>query len=190
LCIAPKRPLPPGPKKAETPMLRRCERRRETKNTSLVGVAKSSVCRVHNILNRNVPPQAISRNHRAQLSKVSVISTGPQQLERVATYVEHGRTSGDRRGSVHLYTNGTSCERVPVARVPALPFVPDLVDHLTTDTSASPPSMKPLKNPYRVVKEKHRVYVKGGNRFQISARTQPKPKPFLPFGDHFIPLVH
>ena len=111
-------------------------------------------------------------------------------IDRVVTYVEQGRGSGDWRSGVHLHTNGTPCKRVLIVRILALPFVPDLIDHLNNVHVSTAPTMKQLTEPYRVMKEKHGIYMKGGSRFRISTCIQPKPKPPLPFEDHFVPMVH
>ena len=58
---------------------KRGKTRRETKTTSCIGVAKFSTHRVHNVLNRDVLPQAIPRDHRAQLWNVSTATTGAHQ---------------------------------------------------------------------------------------------------------------
>ena len=84
-------------------------------------------------------------------------------MGRVVTYVEQRWGSGDRHGGVHLYTNGTPCKRVFVARIPELPFIPDLINHLKNVHVSTTPTMKQLMEPYRVMKEKHGVYVKGGS---------------------------
>jgi len=64
----------------------------------------------------------------------------PTRVGKGFTYVEERRGSGGRRGNVYLNTNGTSFERVLVLRIPELPFVPDLVDHLdNVHVSATPP---------------------------------------------------
>ena len=101
-----------------------------TKDTSSIDVAKFSALRVHNVLDRNAIPQAISRHHRAQLLNVSAIITNTCQLDTVATYVEEGWASVGRSGGVHLYTDGASFKCVLVARTSELPLVPDLIDHL------------------------------------------------------------
>jgi len=86
------------------------------------------------------------------------------------TYVEERRASGDRRGSVYLNTDGTSRERVLVLRIPKLPFVPDFIDHLNNVHVSATLSMKQSTEPYRVMEEKHGIYLKGGSGFRVSTR--------------------
>ena len=47
----------------------------EAKRKSSVDVTKPSTRRAHNVPNRDVPPQAIARDHRSQLWKVSIFTT-------------------------------------------------------------------------------------------------------------------
>jgi len=134
------------------------------------------------------PSPGISElNYRTSVPSLSAHNSS---IERVATYVEQRRASGGRCGGVHPKTNGTPCKRVLVARISELPFVPEPVDHLKSVHISTVPAMKQLMEPYRVMKEKHGIYVKSGGGFRISTCTQPKPKPLLPFEDHFVPLVH
>ena len=84
-------------------------------------------------------------------------------MGRVVTYIEQRWSSGDRHGGIHLDANRTPSKRVFVARIPELPFVPDLIDHLENVHVSTTPAVKQLMEPYCVMKKKHRICVKGGS---------------------------
>jgi len=79
---------------------------------SSIGVTEFSGRGVHNILNRNISPQAITGYHRTQIE-------------------ERGSASGIRQrlARVYLRTDGASSERIRVGRILVLPVEPNLVDH-------------------------------------------------------------
>lgn len=92
-------------------------------------------------------------------------------VKGVDTHVEVRRASSSWHGGVHLYANTASPERVLVARVPALPIEPNLVDHLH-NAHVSLFLNETVGRAHRMVKEEHRICVRGTVEcMQIARRT-------------------
>jgi len=79
-------------------------------------------------------------------------------VKYIATYAERRRASGDGDSGINLDTDGTSSERVGVARILLLPEPPDPVNHLKNTKISTMPLTKPSTEAYSMMEEEHRIY--------------------------------